>query len=109
MGGAKKKPIAKAERGQVAGGEEEKPAPKKSREKQAEKTLRAAGVSRLDENQAVQALMPLKAITIYGAARVLGIRASDASQMLRNLEGKGQLKRVAGYSGHYVYSRPAVA
>jgi ribosomal protein S25 len=46
----------------------------------------------------------LKAITLYDAAKVLGVKASVAVAVLKNLENRGRLKREAGYSGHLVYS-----
>ena len=59
---------------------------------------------KMDEKQLLKTLTPLKAITVYGTARVLGLNAAIAAQTLRNLESKNVLKKVGGYSGHYIYA-----
>ncbi len=46
----------------------------------------------------------MKAITLYGTARTLGLNAAIASQTLRNLEAKNAIRKVGGYSGHYIYA-----
>ena len=58
----------------------------------------------LKDEQAIKTLTPLKAITIYGAAKVLGVRASLAVKILKNLENKGLLNKVGGTSGRHIYS-----
>ena len=40
----------------------------------------------LKDEQAIKTLLPLKAVTIYGASKVLGVRASIAVRMLKKLE-----------------------
>ncbi len=58
----------------------------------------------MDEKQLVKSLAPLKAITVYGASRSLGLNAAIAAQTLRNLEAKNAIRKVGGYSGHYIYA-----
>jgi small subunit ribosomal protein S25e len=105
LGGAKKKPLAKAERGQT-GEEEEKPqAPKKKESKREQVSKQVSQlIPRFTDEQAIQALSPLKAITIYGAARALGVKASIANTILKSLRSKDLLRKEGGYSGHYVYA-----
>ena len=57
----------------------------------------------LDENKLRNSLIPLKAITLYSAAKTLGLNASVTTAILRYLEAKGTIQKVAGYSGHYVW------
>ena len=59
---------------------------------------------RMDDKQLLKNLAPLKAITVYGAARTLGLNAAVAAQTLKNLESKNIIRKVGGYSGHYIYS-----
>lgn len=103
MGGVKKKPLSQMEKAQRL--QEEKEAARKAkatREKESKSLSWSA--PRLTDEQAIKLLSPLKAITIYSAARALGTKASVASAVIRSLENRGILKREAGYSGHYVYS-----
>ena len=58
----------------------------------------------LKDDQAIKTLTPLKAITIYGAAKVLGVRASLAVKILKSLENKGLINKVGGTSGRHIYS-----
>ena len=59
---------------------------------------------RSSDQDLLKSLVQLKAITIYGAARSLGVNASVAKVVISNLETKGLVKRVGGFSGHYVWS-----
>lgn len=105
MGGTKKKPISQAEKAQSIS--TKKPEKKSSREaklSQQQSKGQALLAPRLDEKQATKILGPLKAITIYSAARAMDVNPSVASSVLRSLESKAILKRTGGYSGHYVYA-----
>ncbi|MGA1974639.1 MAG: hypothetical protein ABSG92_03300 [Conexivisphaerales archaeon] len=105
MGGARKKTVASMEKEQDRKGEEEKPKDKKggkggkpSRAVQPQYSLNVR------EEDAVSQLAPLRAITIYSAAKALGIKAGISSILLRSMAEKGLLERVGGFSGHYVYA-----
>ena len=104
MGGVKKKPISAAEKAQRVAAEERMA--KKAREAKASQSAKQSTIfmPKMSDEQLIQTLMPLKAITIYGAAKALGVKASVATSILRSLEGKKLLRRVGGYSGHYVYA-----
>jgi small subunit ribosomal protein S25e len=52
----------------------------------------------------VSILKGMKAITVQSISKVLGVKISIANNYLRNLESKGILKLIGGYSGHKVYS-----
>ena len=111
MGGTKKRSISASEKSQSAS-ESAQSGPKKPEKKTAKEAKLAAQQARQqslvahrnDEKQFLKSLAPLKAITVYGAARTLGLNAAIAAQTLRNLESKNVIKRVGGYSGHYIYA-----
>jgi small subunit ribosomal protein S25e len=45
----------------------------------------------------------MKAITIQGVARNVGVKISIANAFIKSLEAKGIVKAEGGYSGHKVY------
>ncbi len=101
MGGTKKKTIAQVEKAQAATAKPEK---KEKEGRVSIQKARLVAVSRVDEKQALKTLSPLKAITIYVAAKALGVNASLAASLLRSLESKNLIKKEGGFSGHYVYT-----
>lgn len=112
MGGTKKKSMTQADKSQTSQDGSQGEGPKKP-EKKTVKEARLAQqqakqmaliAPKMDEKQLLKALAPLKAITVYGAARALGLNAAIASQTLRSLESKNVIRRVGGYSGHYIYA-----
>ena len=115
MGGTKKKSISSADKSQSASdgaqpGQQKKPEKKTAKEAKlaAQQAKQQALVApKMDEKQLVKTLAPLKAITVYGTARALGLNAAIAAQTLRSLEAKNVVYRVGGYSGHYVYALTA--
>lgn len=103
MGGTKKKPISQSEKSQAAPTKKEakpkgKDAPKSPQQRQ------SLATRRVDDKEALKILGSVKAITLYGAARSLGVNASTALVTLRGLESKGLVLKVGGYSGHYVWT-----
>lgn len=112
MGGTKKKSISSADKAQSAQDAVQQAGPKKPEKKTAKESKLAAQqakqqaliMPKLEEKQLVKSLAPLKAITVYGASRALGLNAAIAAQTLRNLEGKNAIRRVGGYSGHFIYA-----
>ncbi len=113
MGGTKKKSMTQADKAQSAqdsgqneGGAKkpEKKTAKEARLAQQQAKQQALIMPKMDEKQLLKTLSPLKAITVYGASRALGLNAAIAAQALRNLESKNVLRRVGGYSGHYIYA-----
>jgi small subunit ribosomal protein S25e len=111
MGGTKKKSMSQAEKSQGAQEAAQGSAPKKPEKKTAKEARfaqqqakqQALIAPKMDEKQLIKVLGPMKAITLYGTARALGLNAAIASQTLRNLEAKNALRKVGGYSGHYIY------
>jgi len=111
MGGTKKKSISSADKAQSAQ-DSAQAGPKKPEKKTAKESKLAAQqakqqaliMPKIDEKQLIKTLAPLKAITVYGTARALGLNAAIAVQTLKNLESKNVLRKVGGYSGHYIYA-----
>lgn len=112
MGGVKKKSLASMEKTQDTqdAGSEQGAAPSKG--KKAKDTKSAPQQKRqlaflppkMSDAEMLKSLTPLKAITVYTASRALGVNASIATGLIRDLEAKNMLKRAGGFSGHGVWS-----
>ena len=103
MGGAKKKPLAameKAQRREAEGAQQKRKEVKREQQSKQSGTLQL----KMSEGQILNTLAPLKAITVYTAAKALGVKASVASAILRSLYQKGLLKKEGGFSGHPIYA-----
>jgi small subunit ribosomal protein S25e len=108
MGGTKKKSLAAMEKEQEAKGDEETGSKsKKGKEQktapQQQKRLPFLA-PRMSEDEMLKALTPLKAVTVFGASRVLGVNASIATGLLKNLEKEKRIVKVGGFSGHFVWA-----
>jgi ribosomal protein S25 len=111
LGGVKKKSLASMEKKQDSKDTEPQAgaAPKGKKEKeqkaapQQQKRLPFL-VPKMTEDDMMKSLAPLRAITVYSASRALGVNASIATGLLRNLEGKRLISKVGGFSGHVVWS-----
>ena len=103
MGGAKKKPLASMERAQRREAEEAQQKRKEAKREQQSKQQSTLQLKMSDE-QILNTLSPLRAITVYAAARALGVKASVASAALRSLHQRGLLKKEGGFSGHPIYT-----
>ena len=111
MGGVKKKSLASMEKSQdsqetpqdqTAGpkgkkGKESKAAP------QTQKKL-AFLVPKMSDDEMLKMISPLRAITVSTASRSLGVNASVANQLLRDLEAKKVIVKAGGFSGHRVWA-----
>ncbi|HUH82445.1 MAG TPA: hypothetical protein VLX33_01045 [Nitrososphaerales archaeon] len=110
MGGVKKKSLASMEKSQDSqdAGQEQEPAKgKKAKEPKAgpqQKRQLAFLPPKMSESEMVKSLTPLKAITTTTASRALGVNASIANQVLKELEAKQLLVRAGGFSGHGVWA-----
>ena len=110
MGGVKKKSLASMEKSQDStetGQEEASSKGKKAKEQKAgpqQKRQLAFLPPRMSDAEMLKSLAPLKAITVYSASRALGVNASVASTVLKDLEAKSLLARAGGFSGHGVWS-----
>ena len=110
MGGTKKKSMAQMEKEQESrdeGQQETQAKGKKGKETkgppQQQKKLPFL-VPKMTDQEMMKSLTPLKAITVLGAARALGVNSSIAMGVLRGLESRKMIARVGGFSGHYVWT-----
>jgi len=110
MGGVKKKSLASMEKSQdtqETGQEQEGPKGKKTKEQKAgpqQKRQLAFLPPKMSDAELMKSLTPLKAITVFTASRALGVNASVATTLLRDLEEKSMLRRAGGFSGHGVWA-----
>ncbi len=102
LGGVKKKSIGQSEKRQKM-----EPVKKDKHSKQSttqmQTKIKNMMVPKLDDAEAEKIFGSMKAITIYSTAKNLGVNASIAWNLIRNLEAEGILTKIGGYSGHYVY------
>ena len=104
MGGAKKKPIASQDKTQTPRETAtKKPEKKAGKEKDGQQKAQALVLQKIDDNQVLRVFGGMKAITLYKTARAMSVNASVATALLKNLESKDMIKRVGGFSGHYVW------
>jgi small subunit ribosomal protein S25e len=112
MGGTKKKTLASMEKSQddnansAAGGGDDKGKTKKTEKTKVVGERKRVDVllPRMNDQELMKSLASMKAITIYGAARSLSVNAAVAKTVLSSLESKGLVKRVGGFSGHYIWT-----
>lgn len=103
MGGIKKRPLAQMEKIQQRESQQTEEKKKEQKQQTQQKRLPFL-IPKMPESEIIKLLSPLKAITVYGAAKALGVNASVANMMLKNLEQKRLIRKVGGFSGHYIYS-----
>ena len=103
MGGATKKTLSssKATGQQPSDGTNK---PKKDETKPQIKTQRHKSSVIIEDINDISILKAMKAITVQSISKVLGVKISIANNYIRNLESKGTVKFIGGYSGHKVYS-----
>jgi len=111
MGGVKKKSLASMEKSQdsteSAQGQAAPSKGKKAKEAKAapqQKRQLAFLPPKMSDAEMIKNLSPLKAITVYSASRALGVNASVASTLLKELEARSMITRAGGFSGHGVWS-----
>ena len=103
MGGVKKKTLSstKATGQQPSDGTNK---PKKDETKPQIKSQKHKSSVLIEDINDVSILRGMKAITVQSISKVLGVKISIANNYIRNLESKGTVKFIGGYSGHKVYS-----
>ena len=57
----------------------------------------------VNEQQALKIIQNSKVITVQDLARQTGVKISAANAFLKESLNKGIIKKVGGYSGHYLY------
>jgi len=58
----------------------------------------------INENNATNIIQNSKVITIHDLARQTNVKISTANEFLNKLLKKGTVKKVGGFSGHYIYA-----
>lgn len=110
MGGVKKKSLASMEKSQETqetGQEQGGAKGKKTKETKAgpqQKRQLAFLPPKMSDAEMMKALTPLRAITVYTASKALGVNASVASGILKELESRSMIHRAGGFSGHGVWA-----
>jgi small subunit ribosomal protein S25e len=106
MGGVKKKTLSstKATGQQQQSADTKTNKPKKDENKPFSKTQKHKSSVIIDDTNDQSIIRGMKAITVQSLSKVLGVKISIANNYIRNLESKGIVKLVGGYSGHKVYS-----
>ena len=109
MGGVKKKSLASMEKSQDSqdSGQQEAPKGKKTKEQKGapqQKRQLAFLPPKMSEADMVQTETPLRPIKITSPSRALGVYASVANSVLKDLEAKQLLVRAGGFSGHGVWA-----
>ena len=98
MGGTKKVSPAKQDKAQTP------KETKKSRKDKGEGGPSKAEITvMVNEQQAMKYIQNAKVVTIHDLARQTGVKISAANAFLKNATKNGTVKRVGGYSGHYLY------
>ena len=98
MGGAKKPSPAKQEKTQSS-----KDSKKGKKDKEGSGSAKAEITVVVNEQQAMKIIQNSKVLTVQELARQTGVKISAANAFLKNSVEKGTVKRVGGYSGHYIY------
>jgi len=101
MGGVKKKPTTKSNPKQT---KEASAKPKKEEAKPISKSQRQKSSVFIDDLNDTSKLQGMKSITIQAISKTLGVKISVANNYIKNLESKGKVTRIGGYSGHRIYS-----
>ncbi len=57
----------------------------------------------VNEQQALKIIQNSKVVTVQDLARQTGVKISAANAFLKEFTNKGIVKKVGGYSGHYLY------
>ncbi len=111
MGGVKKKSMASMEKSQDSDATQQQAGPatkgKKGKEQKAppQQQKRLPFLApKMTEQEMIKSLSPLKAITVYTASRALGVNASIATGILRDMETKSLVRKAGGFSGHSVWA-----
>ncbi len=77
---------------------------KKSKKDKGEGGPRKAEITvMVNEKQAMKIIQNSKVVTVQDLARQTGVKISAANAFLKESAIKGTVKKVGGYSGHYLY------
>ncbi len=97
MGGAKKPTTANKDKSTGSKDTKKKKDKGEGGSKKAEITVM------VNEQQALKIIQNSKIITVQDLARQTGVKISAANAFLKKSTSNGMIKKVGGYSGHYLY------
>ena len=107
MGGVKKRPVASTAKNKDSTSASGSNQAQSQVQKKEDSTKSSGSKQKLsvaiEEAAGRRALQNMKAITVQALARNLGVKISVANSFIRNMEAKGTVKLVGGYSGHRIY------
>jgi len=96
--GAKNKSVSSSEKSQ--GGKDKA---KKEKKDTSEKKEVAVFINEDEANKIVKSSKASKVITIQDLARQTNVKISTANAFLKKAVSEGTVKKVGGFSGHYIY------
>ena len=98
MGGSKNKSPAQKEKAQKRDDADEK---KRKKSKSDDSKTEISVV--INQSEAVKYIKTSKGITAHDLARHTSVKISTANSFLRKSLSDGTVKKVGGFSGHYIY------
>ena len=98
MGGSKNKSPAQKEKSQKSD-----TATKKSKKPEKSNTTKTNLSVIMDESKATKYINDAKVITVQDLARHTTVKISTANSFLRKSLSDGTVKKIGGFSGHYIY------
>ncbi len=104
MGGVKKKTLSSTKASEQQPSDATTNKPKKDENKPTFRSQKHKSSVIIEDINDTSIVRGMKAITVQSLSKVLGVKISIANNYIRNLESKGLIKFVGGYSGHKVYS-----
>ena len=104
MGGSKNKSPAQKEKLQKRGSDSKDT---KKTEKSKPKSIQNVSVI-TDKSQANNYIKNAKVITVQDFARHMGVKISTANSYLKKSLDTGTIKKIGGFSGHFIYQPVAV-
>ncbi|HET9806937.1 MAG TPA: hypothetical protein VFP49_08525 [Nitrososphaeraceae archaeon] len=104
MGGVKKKTLSSTKSSEQQPSDATTNKPKKDENKPTVRSQKHKSSVIIEDINDTSIVRGMKAITVQSLSKVLGVKISIANNYIRNLESKGLIKFVGGYSGHKVYS-----
>lgn len=104
MGGVKKKTLSSTKASEQQPSDATTNKPKKDENKPTVRSQKHKSSVIIEDINDTSIVRGMKAITVQSLSKVLGVKISIANNYIRNLESKGLIKFVGGYSGHKVYS-----
>ncbi len=104
MGGVKKKNLSSTKSTGQQPNDSTTKKPKKEENKPISKSQKHKSSVIIEDINDYGLVKGMKSITVQSVSKALGVKISIANNYIKNLESKGIVKLIGGYSGHKVYS-----